>query len=100
MARLLKITPRQFLGRFCRRALGRVSLLELPNGDCIFLSPAGCRVYPVRPDQCKSFPFWNELLRSPQAWEAATARCPGVGTGRTYSREEIDAIRDGERQTE
>ena len=39
-----------------RRARGRVSLREYPNGDCEYLHPEkrNCTIYPVRPKQCRT----------------------------------------------
>ena len=95
IAQFLKMAPDDLESRFCRRVFWRISLLERPNGDCIFFTPAGCRIYPVRPAQCKSFPFWEQSLKSRADWEDLRTRCAGVGKGRLYTREEIEAIRDG-----
>lgn len=65
------------------------SLHEKPNGDCIFFESGRCSIYPVRPTQCRTYPFWLETMRSEQAWEETCAACPGIGRGRLYSREEI-----------
>jgi len=46
--------------------------------DCVFLAGKGCRVYPVRPRQCRSFPFWPKNLESKASWAAAAARCDGI----------------------
>ncbi len=97
IARFLKMPVSQLERRFCRRIFWRTSLVERPGGDCAFFTPAGCSIYPVRPAQCKSFPFWKDSLRTPGAWEAIKGRCPGVGKGRLYRREEIEAIRDAKR---
>lgn len=69
------------------------SLIERDNGDCIFLGPegTGCTVYAVRPAQCRSYPFWPEMLESPGAWEREATYCPGIGKGPVVSREDIDA---------
>jgi Fe-S-cluster containining protein len=99
IARFLKIPTEEFLQQFCRHVLLRISLIERPNGDCIFFTPAGCSIYPARPVQCRSYPFWSDSLRSQESWEALKARCPGVGTGKLYSLREIHAIRDGTRST-
>lgn len=70
---------------------GRVSLREFANGDCTFFDPEtrGCRIYPVRPKQCRTWPFWNSHLESPEAWEAVCEECPGAGQGEFVSLEEI-----------
>jgi len=89
IAQTLGMDVTAFTEQFCRPAFGDVSLNEHPNGDCVFWSDQGCRIYPVRPVQCRTFPFWNEYVRSPRAWKRAGKRCPGVGSGRRYSAHEI-----------
>jgi len=37
-----------------------------------------CSIYAARPEQCRSWPFWPELLRSPQALREAARLCPGI----------------------
>jgi len=52
------------------------------DGRCILLDRDNrCRVYPVRPAQCRGFPLWPELLASKSAWKAAAERCEGIGQG-------------------
>ena len=55
----------------------------------------GCMVYPVRPRQCRTFPFWSENLKDAAAWEALRPGCPGIGEGRLFPSEEIRRIRMG-----
>ncbi len=33
-----------------------LSLIEQPDGACIFLTENGCRIHPVKPAQCRDFP--------------------------------------------
>ena len=71
--------PLEAFTRKVLRAVGsRLSLIERPDGDCIFYRD-GCGVYPVRPAQCRAFPFWTINLRSPEAWRSAASTCPGIG---------------------
>ena len=62
---------------------GDVSLREFANGDCTFLDSATrrCSIYPVRPAQCRTWPFWNSNLESPEAWRQSQVDCPGMGRG-------------------
>ncbi|MBX3443316.1 MAG: YkgJ family cysteine cluster protein [Planctomyces sp.] len=73
---------------------GQLSLAEFANGDCTFFDPAtrGCRVYPARPTQCRTWPFWRSNLASPDAWERAGATCPGVGQGDFIPLEQIESL--------
>ena len=91
MSAHLGISTADFRARFLRRVGFRLSLTERPNGDCILLQD-GCSVYPLRPRQCRSFPFWDDALRSPEWFRRVLRGCPGVGKGRLYSRTEIDSI--------
>jgi len=67
----------------------RLSLKEKSNFDCIFWN-AGCTVYDARPLQCRSFPFWDNIVCSPKAWETAGQDCPGINKGELRTREEIE----------
>ncbi len=62
---------------------------ERPDGACMFWRDTGCGIYPVRPLQCRLYPFWFNLLRNPAAWEAEKKRCPGIGKGRRHTEAEI-----------
>jgi len=89
MARHLGLLPFQFVERYARRADHRWSLVEVesPRGyDCVFLETdasgrSSCRVYPVRPSQCRTWPFWPENLKSEAAYRALSKICPGVKAG-------------------
>ncbi len=91
-------TVERFAKRFVRRVGNRHSLIEKPGGDCIFWdAKAGCTVYPARPAQCQTWPFWSENLDSPEAWEHVTQICPGSGKGRWFSLEGDPRIRRQDR---
>jgi len=92
MAVALGISLEEFARRYCRRVWRRISLRELPNFDCVFLGAEGCRVYPVRPRQCRTFPFWTSNLHNRRSWERLRAKCPGVDKGRHYGLAEIIRI--------
>lgn len=76
-----------------RPVRGRVSLTEYANGDCTFFDPQTrrCRIYAVRPRQCRSWPFWKSNLESPARWRDAQKVCPGAGQGAFVSLDEIEA---------
>jgi uncharacterized protein len=95
MAAALDIDQAEFHRRFVRRVGTRSSLVEYPDGDCIFLDPETrrCLVYQARPVQCRTWPFWSSNLSSPQAWDETCKACPGAGTGKLYTLEEIELSR-------
>jgi Fe-S-cluster containining protein len=120
LAEHLHISPEQVVERYCRKIDGRFSLREIrtPEGnyDCVFLKEIPtdraqaakgeaeqvkhgkrvCSIYGVRPLQCRTWPFWPGTLSTQQAFKRAGERCPGIGRGRTWSRREIEALRDAE----
>lgn len=67
------------------------SLKEHANGDCIYLDgkTRKCSIYPVRPKQCRTWPFWNSNLESEGNWKQVQAFCPGAGQGDFFSLEQI-----------
>ena len=73
------------------RVVGRRrTLREKANGDCVFYDKTrGCTVYPVRPRQCRTWPFWESNVRSPAAWQKTCDVCPGSGQGELIPAEEI-----------
>jgi len=80
----------EVLGLYTRLADGRRTLREKANGDCVFYDrEAGCTVYPVRPRQCRTWPFWESTVATPQQWQRTMQICPGSGRGELISAEEI-----------
>lgn len=122
IAKYLRISPEEMVERYCRKIDGRWSLNEGrgpgSDYDCVFLgeeqsvrrSPGGqqvvvrrrfCKVYEVRPLQCRTWPFWHENLSSRKSWDHAAKRCHGMSHGpRTFTVEQIHAIRDAEQWPE
>lgn len=76
-----------------RQVGNRLSLTEFANGDCTFFDPLtrGCRIYPVRPTQCRTWPFWKSNLESEAAWAETCRTCPGAGSGDHFTQLEIDS---------
>lgn len=73
-----------------RKAKGRFTLREKTNGDCVYLSEGkGCTIYKVRPVQCRTWPFWESTVGTPEDWEETKKVCPGSGQGVLISSEEI-----------
>ncbi len=112
-AAYLRMDRKDFLKKYCRLIGGKVSLKEHKNHrgeyDCVFLEEIEikqedgtsarkrvCTVYEVRPLQCRTWPFWDGLLKSPKAWDAAAKGCPGMNKGKSYALPQIHALRDAE----
>lgn len=77
---------------YVRRVGVRHSLREQTNGDCVFYDrERGCTVYAARPRQCRSWPFWDSNLKTPQAWDQTCQECPGASKGTFFSVEQVQA---------
>ncbi|MFA9478277.1 YkgJ family cysteine cluster protein [Phycisphaerales bacterium AB-hyl4] len=92
IAEHLKLSVDEFRRRFARREYGKWTLEEVPRQgrfDCVFLrrdaeGKALCTIYPVRPVQCRTWPFWPSNLQSPTAWRQSASGCPGMKNGGTF----------------
>jgi len=91
MAEYVNMPVADFITTYTRKVGIRVTLRERSNYDCVFFDSVkrNCTVYPVRPRQCRTWPFWDSNLKSPEAWEDVKLTCPGAGQGNFVSLEEI-----------
>jgi Fe-S-cluster containining protein len=91
LAAVVEVTPGEFEERYTRLVGVRRSLNERRNGDCVFFDnkTRKCKVYSARPRQCRTWPFWDSNIRTPEAWAATCEACPGSGKGRLYQLEQI-----------
>lgn len=58
MAAHLGMSTDEFIQRYTQLRPDRLglALLEKPNGECVLLDGVDCRVHPVKPRQCRTFP--------------------------------------------
>lgn len=95
IARTLSLSESAFRKRYLTKDENGEDVLRLkPNGDCVFWDE-GCTIYPARPRQCRTFPFWAETLASPEAWRSLRAFCHGVDRGKLYPLSEIRSVLHG-----
>ncbi len=62
LAAFKELSEVNFIQQFTRVRPDRrgLSLLDKPNGECIFLTGDDCSVQAVKPQQCRDFPnLWN-----------------------------------------
>ena len=85
----------KFEDKYVRKIGIRKSLVEFPNGDCVFFDNGTrkCAVYEFRPRQCRTWPFWDSNLKNPESWQETCENCPGSGSGKLYSLEQIESQR-------
>ncbi|MCK5738462.1 YkgJ family cysteine cluster protein [bacterium] len=88
IAEHMSLDFKTFLKKYTIDDAGYLSLASSEKGPCIFYDN-GCKIYPVRPTQCRTFPFWQGLLTSEMEWQEMAGKCPGIGNGRLWRPEKI-----------
>lgn len=100
-AKHLKITTTEFTKNYCEKNNGVWHLKEEPGQpDCMFLKNKGCSVYEARPTQCRTWPFWPEVMSAKQWKKDVASFCPGVGKGQLVSATDIQKALDEQSQSE
>ena len=92
ISKYLKLSKEDFLKRYTKKDSNKIFLIDQEINDCIFLEYDKCRIYPVRPVQCKTFPFWPQNMKSEKRWNTIMDECPGIGEGKEYTRQDIEDI--------
>ncbi len=94
MAKTLNMKTKDFMDQYCEKVEGLWRLKEeLKSGDCIFLEGKNrCGVYEGRPDQCRTWPFWPEVMNAKSWKKDVEAFCPGIGKGKLHTADEIREV--------
>ena len=87
----LELSAAWFRRRYLKRDEGDLVLQSSADGACIFLADGRCRIYPVRPLQCRTYPFWPEILKNRKSWDLEARQCEGVNRGRPVPVKVIEA---------
>jgi Fe-S-cluster containining protein len=91
IAKHLGLSTRVFKRRYTFVDEDHWRQLSFEAKRCVFLGEDnGCRIYPVRPTQCGTFPFWRELGMDGTWTQEVRSMCEGTGQGRLYSPAEIE----------
>jgi len=101
IAQHLALTQADFLARYCVIDDGW-TVLRMDAPACPFLSSDNrCGIYPVRPKQCATWPFWKENLVE-RVWHGEVADgCPGIGKGALVEAETVERLaRETEQELE
>lgn len=80
MAELMGMDLEDFANEYVKAAYGRLSLQErLRDGEyqCCFFDSFNerCLVYQARPEQCRTFPYWDAYLDN---FQILLEICPGI----------------------
>lgn len=94
IARRLAISVEEMERRYVRKVGTRKTLIDIAerNWDCVFLdvTTRGCTIYEDRPRQCRTWPFWDSNVKTPEAWRHTCEVCPGSGKGNVVPLVEIE----------
>lgn len=91
----LKVSKEEFLKKYTCTEGKKILLKDQKINDCIFLENDKCSIYPVRPKQCQTFPFWPQNVKSEKRWDIICQECPGIGKGKTFSKKDIEDVFNG-----
>lgn len=99
IADCLEISVSRLRRQYLKRVGLRTTIIEHEyTKDCVFLRKIDdqrqCIIYPVRPSQCRTWPFWADNLKNASNWNKAARKCPGINRGRLYTREQIEQIKN------
>lgn len=102
MAKVLKLPTREFTHKYCEKDDNGYFRLksEKEEVNCIFLKNNRCSVYEGRPTQCRTWPFWPEVMGAKTWAKEVAAFCPGVGKGPVVPVEKIKMQLEEQRLSE
>ena len=91
IAAVFQMDVEPFEKQYVRKIGIRKSLVEFSNGDCVIIDndSRACRIYTARPRQCRTWPFWDSNLRTPEDWAETSKSCPGANHGPLVTLEDI-----------
>lgn len=98
MAKFVGMTPASFEKKYVYRTARQMRLRMPGGGTCPFLLANGCSIHPAKPTQCRTFPFWPELVESRREWKKTAKYCPGIGKGPLIQIESAQAQAEEMRQ--
>ncbi len=78
IAKFLGLSIKDCRKRYTRKAGNRIVLKGTFRGSCPFLKNRACVIYPVRPEQCRTFPFWKGILEDGAEFKDASTYCAAL----------------------
>jgi Fe-S-cluster containining protein len=89
-ARFLKMSAEDFEARYVYRTRHLIRLRKPRGSQCHFLKNHGCGIHPGKPTQCRTFPFWPDLVGNEEEWKETARYCPGIGVGNFVPLAEVE----------
>lgn len=89
-----EMQPIAFVEKYCRWVTyyeGKtvLALIETKKLECVLWNN-GCTAYKGRPVQCRTWPFWDWMVKEKADWDECAKDCPGMNSGPVHSKEEIE----------
>jgi len=80
-AKFVSMARDAFERKYVYRTRHQLRFRKPRDRQCPFLLDNGCSIHPAKPTQCRTFPFWPELVEDREEWKRAGRFCPGIGKG-------------------
>jgi Fe-S-cluster containining protein len=80
-AKFVGMSARKFEQKYVYRTAHQRRFRKPPDKQCPFLEEGRCSIHPAKPTQCRTFPFWPELVEDRAEWKSVGKYCPGIGKG-------------------
>ena len=80
-AKFTGMTARAFEAKYVYRTRRQLRFRKPRDKQCSFLLESGCSIHPAKPTQCRTFPFWPEIVERRATWNRTAQYCPGIGKG-------------------
>ena len=80
ISKFLNISTEDLIQKYLYKTSYRYSIKEIENDNnftCLFYDDKNnnCSIYSVRPTQCRTYPFWDEIIENPYD---EVFLCPGI----------------------
>ena len=80
-AKFVRMSPKAFEAKYVYRTRHLRRFRKPREKQCPFLEANGCSIHPAKPTQCRTFPFWPEIVERRADWNKTARYCPGIGKG-------------------
>jgi Fe-S-cluster containining protein len=80
-AKFTGMSAKAFEKKYVYRTRHQMRFRKPPEKQCTFLQEHGCSIHPAKPTQCRTFPFWPEIVERKTTWNKTARYCPGIGKG-------------------
>jgi uncharacterized protein len=89
----LRLSVKEFRKRYTFKDEYGYTQLRFDDETCVFLERGTrrCTVYGARPAQCRTFPFWRDLVKDGKWTPEARALCEGIGRGPLHRLVDVEA---------